>query len=81
MNPWVRLCISIYRRLARAFPHQFWMIYGESMDRLGEDAAPEIWQRHGFFGLLKLVADIAARLPVEHLAELRTISQSRGLLR
>jgi hypothetical protein len=31
MNPFVKLCLSVYRRLARAFPHEFWMIYGEDL--------------------------------------------------
>jgi macrolide transport system ATP-binding/permease protein len=71
MNPWVRICVSLYRRLARAFPHEFQMIYGDDLERLGEDAAPEIWRRHGFLGLLRLLADIAARLPAEYFSELR----------
>ncbi len=71
MNPWVRICVALYRRLARAFPHEFRMIYGEDMERLGEDAAPEIFHRHGFLGLVRLLADIAVRLPAEYLSELR----------
>ena len=71
MNPWVRICTSLYRRLARAYPHEFRMICGDEMERLGEDAAPEIWRRHGFSGLLRLVADIAMRLPAEYATELR----------
>jgi hypothetical protein len=47
------------------------MVYGEDLDRLGEDAVPDAWRRYGLFGLLRLLADIAVRLPVEYLAEIR----------
>lgn len=71
MNPLLNICLSLYRRLANAYPHEFRMIYGEDLDRLGEDAVPEAWRRYGLFGLLRLLADIAIRLPAEYLAELR----------
>ena len=87
MNPSVKLCVWVYRRLARAFPHEFWMNYGEDLERMGEDAAPEIWRRHGFFGLVKLIADIAVRLLLEYLTEFRqdavyaarTLTKSPGI--
>ena len=34
MNPWVALCLGAYKRLARAFPHEFWMVYGEDLESL-----------------------------------------------
>jgi macrolide transport system ATP-binding/permease protein len=71
VNPMVKLCLRLYRTLARAFPHEFQMLYGEDLERMGEDAAPEIWRRHGALGLLRLLADIALRLPAEYLSELR----------
>ncbi|MEX2300088.1 MAG: hypothetical protein WD733_04070 [Bryobacterales bacterium] len=71
MNPWVRLCTRIYRRVARAYPHEFRMIGGDELERLGEDAAPEMWRRYGFSGLVRLLADIAMRLPAEYANELR----------
>ena len=64
-------CLALYRRLARAYPHEFRMLYGEDMDRLGEDAIPEVWRRYGVPGLLRLLADIAIRLPATYLAEIR----------
>lgn len=67
----VAISLRLYRAIARAFPHEFQMLYGEDLERLGEDAAPEIWRRHGTLGLLRLLADIALRLPVEYLSELR----------
>jgi predicted permease len=67
----VEHCLRLYRALARSFPHEFLMLYGQDLERLGEDAAPEIWRRHGAKGLLRLLADIALRLPAEYLSELR----------
>jgi len=71
MNTPLELCLRLYRALARSFPHEFQMLYGEDLERLGEDAAPEIWRRHGARGLVRLLADIALRLPTEYLSELR----------
>ena len=71
MNPKVNLCVALYRRFASAFPHEFHMLHGEDLDRLGEDAAPEAWRRYGWSGLVRLLADIAVRLPIEYLAEIR----------
>jgi predicted permease len=71
MNPAVKLCLSLYRRLAKAYPHEFRMVYGEDLERMGEDAVPEVWRRYGLFGLARLLADLAYRLPVEYLAEVR----------
>ena len=34
--------ISIYRRLARAFPHEFKLAYGTEVMQLGEDVVEEI---------------------------------------
>jgi predicted permease len=63
--------LTLYRRLARAYPHEFRILYGEDLERLGEDAVPEAWRRYGAFGLVRLLADIAVRLPAEYLAEIR----------
>jgi len=71
MNPRVSICLALYRRLASAYPHEFRMLYGEDLERLGEDAVPEAWRRYGLFGLVRLLADIAVRLPAEYLTEIR----------
>src|ERR1039457_6693633 len=71
MNPLLNICLSLYRYLASAYPHEFRMVYGEDLDRLGEDAVPEAWRRYGLFGLVRLLSDIAVRLPLEYLAETR----------
>lgn len=67
----VKLCLSLYRRLASAYPHEFRMVYGDDLDRMGEDAVPEAWRRYGLRGLARLVADIAIHLPAEYAAEMR----------
>jgi predicted permease len=71
MNARVRICLALYRRLASAYPSEFRILYGLDLDRQGEDAAPEVWRRFGWRGLVRLLADVAMRLPVEYLAEFR----------
>jgi predicted permease len=62
----------IYRWLARAFPHEFKLAYGTEVMQLGEDVVEEIAKRHGASGLIRLIADIAIRVPLEYLNEMRT---------
>ena len=71
MNRWTRFCLTIYRRLARAYPLEFRMLHGEELDSAGEDAVPEVWARYGMAGLVALLMDIALQLPVRYLAEIR----------
>jgi predicted permease len=71
MNPRLSICLTLYRRLASAYPHEFRMLYGEDLERLGDDAVPEAWRRYGLPGLVRLLADIAVRLPAEYLTEVR----------
>ena len=47
MSSRLNLCLSLYRRMASAYPNEFRMLYGEDLDRLGEDAIPEVWRRYG----------------------------------
>jgi predicted permease len=61
----------IYRWLGRAFPHEFKLAYGEEVTQLGEDIFEDIARRHGAAGLVRLVADIAIRVPLEYLSEMR----------
>lgn len=61
----------IYRRLVEAFPHEFKLAYGTELTQLGEDVLEEIAKRHGAAGLIRLIADIAMRVPVEYLSEMR----------
>ena len=61
----------LYRRLAQAFPHEFKLAYGDEMMRAGEDAVEHLAKRHGAAGLIRLVVDVAIRLPIEYLSEMR----------
>jgi len=65
------LALRIYRRLAHAFPHEFKLAYGPEMMQLGEDAVEDIAKRNGVLGLIRLIADIAIRMPIEYLSEMR----------
>jgi hypothetical protein len=66
MDPWIRRCQALYRRLARAFPLEFRLVCGDGLDRLGEDVVPIVWKEQGARGLIRLFADVALRLPVEY---------------
>lgn len=61
----------LYRVLAQAFPHEFKLVYGAEVSQLGEDVFAEIAERHGAAGLIRLIADIAVRVPMEYLSEIR----------
>src|SRR5580658_5554804 len=65
------LALRIYRRLAQAFPHEFKLAYGPEMTQLGEDAVEDIAKRNGVAGLIRLIVDIAIRVPIEYLSEVR----------
>jgi len=67
----VEIGLRLYRALARAFPQEFRIAYGDELVQAGEDAIEPVWRRHGVRGLVRLLADIARRVPAEHLAELR----------
>lgn len=64
--PW-----RIYRRLAQAFPHEFKMAFGDEMLLTGEEATRQLARQKGFAGFLLLLSDVATRLPLEYLAEIR----------
>ena len=67
----MNFALRIYRRLAEAFPHEFKLVYGTDMMQLGEDVVEEIARQHGVAGLIRLIADIAIRVPAEYLSEMR----------
>jgi macrolide transport system ATP-binding/permease protein len=67
----MNLALRIYRRLAQAFPHEFKLAYGIEVMRLGEDMIAEIARRQGARGLIRLIADIAVRVPLEYFGEMR----------
>jgi len=61
----------IYRRLAAAFPHEFKLAFGDEMTQAGEDSIAEVAKRYGVLGLVRLIADLLLRLPIEYLNEMR----------
>jgi len=67
----MNFALRIYRRLAQAFPYEFKLAYGDEVMQLGEDVVREIAKRHGAAGLIRLIVDIAIRLPIEYLSEMR----------
>ncbi len=67
----MKLAMRLYRLLAQAFPHEFKVIYGADVIRLGEDIVEDIAKQNGIFGLFRLVADLAIRVPAEYLSEMR----------
>jgi predicted permease len=67
----MRFALWLYKRLARGFPHEFQVIYGTDVVQLGEDIVEDIANRNGFMGLFSLVADLAIRVPMEYLSEMR----------
>jgi predicted permease len=76
--PW-----TIYRQLARAFPHEFKMAFGDDMLLAGEESIRQLARRKGATGFFRLLWDAALRLPVEYLAEIRqdTCYAVRGLVK
>ena len=67
----MNFAVRIYRRLAQAFPHEFKLAYGAEVTQLGEDVVEDIGKRHGVTGLIRLIADIAMRILLEYLSEMR----------
>ena len=84
MSFWLSHFQWVYRRLARAFPYEFRMICGDGMERLGEDMVPRVWQQWGAGGLVRLLADVALRLPYEYfstwIAKLTEVTMPADLL-
>ena len=68
MSTFVVGCSRAYRRIARAFPHQYRAICGDGLEQLGEDVVPRVWQQYGVAGVIRLFADLAWRLPYEYLS-------------
>ena len=67
----MNFALRMYLRLAEAFPHEFKLLYGADVMQLGEDVVEEIAKQHGVAGLIRLIADIAIRVPMEYLSEMR----------
>ena len=57
MIRWLVRCGLFYRRLSRAFPHDFRIICGDGLEHLGTDAVPLVWRDRGL-GLARCSADL-----------------------
>ena len=68
MNRLIYVCSLGYRGLARAFPHEFRLVCGDGLERLGTDLIPLVWREQGLFGLVRCFADLLVRLPFEYLS-------------
>jgi hypothetical protein len=62
----VTVSLRLYRRLTSALPHEFKNSYQEDLLRIAEDSIEPIWRRHGVFGLMRMLLDLAIRVPVEY---------------
>jgi predicted permease len=67
----MNLAMWLYRLLARAFPHEFKVVYGADVIQLGEDIVEDIARRNGIGGLARMIGDLLVRVPMEYLSELR----------
>ena len=63
--------LRLYRWLAAAYPQEFQNVYGEELLEVSEQAIESIRRRDGLPGLLRLLLDIAIRVPIEYVAEIR----------
>jgi hypothetical protein len=77
VSAWVTVSRRLYRRAARAFPHEFRAICGDGLEQLGDDIVPLVWREQGAAGMIRLFADLAVRLPYEYLST--WISKAREL--
>ena len=68
MTSLVSRCGLWYRRVARAFPYEHRVIYGDGLEQLGEDVVPIVWRDEGVVGLLCLFGDLALQLPVAYVS-------------
>jgi len=68
MNHWVMGCSRLYRRVARAFPHEFRMVCGDGLEQLGADIVPMVWREQGVFGPVRCLADLIVHLVLEYVS-------------
>lgn len=64
----MNLALRIYRRLARAFPHEFKMAYGVEVMQVGEDTVRNIANK---------LAALACYLPVRRAAKIEPLNALR----
>jgi len=66
-----RATLRLYRALAHAFPYDFKNAYGEQLQQVTEESIGEVARRYGAAGLIRMLLDLAIRIPAEYLAEFR----------
>lgn len=66
-----KLTLRLYRGLASTFPHEFKSVYGRELLDTADDSIDFVWREHGLLGLVRLLFDIAIRIPAEYAAEIR----------
>lgn len=67
----IALWSRVYRALANAFPFEFKNLYGDELLQTSDASIAFVSSEYGAIGLIRLLFDIARRLPAEYLAEIR----------
>ena len=68
MNRSMMGCRQMYRRVSRAFPHEFRVICGDGLEQLGADIVPLVWREQGVIGLIRCFADLGTHLALEYVS-------------
>ena len=63
--------MRLFRALAKAFPYEFRSAYGSDLLQVTEESIEALWRARGIPGLLRLLLDLALRIPAEYLSEMR----------
>ena len=63
--------MRIGRAIAAAMPQEFRNAHGEEILQVTEDAIEPVWRREGLSGMVRMLFDLAIRVPAEYLAEFR----------
>ena len=67
----VKISLWLYRKLAAAFPQEFSNLYGRELLQTADDSIELIWRDRGAFGAIRLLWDVAVRIPAEYIREIR----------
>jgi macrolide transport system ATP-binding/permease protein len=81
-----RTGVEVYRAIAGALPQEFQNVHGEELLQTAKEVVEPAGQSQGFVAMARLLADLAARIPLEYLSEfrkdlgyaLRMLAQSPG---
>lgn len=67
----VATVLRLFRALAAAYPQEFRNVYGDAMERMAEDTVSPLWKEQGLWGAIRLLLNIALRIPAEYASEVR----------